>query len=78
MPDEPDEANDDEVDDNKAYALGTDLSEVPDARDTPAADLQRLLNVESANPFLQQRRIEEGFLSRDLPVEGTDSGEDER
>jgi hypothetical protein len=52
------------------HARGADLSLIPKAADVPAADLKKLLGVDSANPFLRALRIERGFLkASDLPRE---------
>lgn len=44
------------------YARGGDLSKVPKATDVPAADLSKILGVDSSNPFLRQLRIQQGLL----------------
>jgi hypothetical protein len=45
------------------YARGCDLSVIPLAADTPPADIDRLLGVETSNPFLRRLRIERGILN---------------
>jgi hypothetical protein len=47
------------------YTRGADLSQVPLSKDLPAIDLDVLLGTESANPYLNERRVEEGLLSED-------------
>jgi hypothetical protein len=44
------------------HARGADLSLIPKAADVPSSNLEELLGVDSANPFLRARRIEHGFL----------------
>jgi hypothetical protein len=50
------------------YSRGGDLSQVPLAAATPPADLERILAVDTSNPFLQQLRIQQGLLkSSEVP-----------
>jgi hypothetical protein len=52
------------------YARGCDLTKVPKSADTPPVDLNKVLNVVSANPFLREIRIQNGHLRlEDVPVE---------
>jgi hypothetical protein len=52
------------------YARGCDLTKVPKSADTPPVDLDKVLNVVSANPFLREIRIQNGHLRlEDVPVE---------
>jgi hypothetical protein len=52
------------------YSRGGDLSKVPKAADTPPANLEQILGVDSSNPFLRRLRIQEGLLrSSDVPPE---------
>ncbi len=52
------------------YARGCDLTKVPKAADTPPADLNKILNVDSANPYLCAIRIQNGHLRlEDVPAE---------
>jgi len=55
---------------SRRYARGGDLSKVPLTANTPPADLAKILNVDSANPFLRQVRIQQGYLrAGDLAAE---------
>lgn len=44
------------------YSRGGDLSNVPLAASTTPADLERILAVDTSNPFLHQLRIQQGLL----------------
>src|SRR5580698_10251158 len=44
------------------YSRGGNLSNVPLAASTAPADLERILEVDTSNPFLQQLRIQQGLL----------------
>jgi hypothetical protein len=44
------------------YSRGGNLSNVPLAASTAPADLERILAVDTSNPFLQQLRIQQGLL----------------
>ena len=51
------------------YARGCDLTKIPTAAATPPADLDKILNVDSSNPYLRAIRIQNGHLSLDrVPV----------
>jgi len=54
----------------RRYARGGDLTKIPKAADTPPADLFKILNVDTSNPYLRAIRIQRGFLRlEDLPLE---------
>jgi len=44
------------------HSRGGNLSNVPLAASTAPADLERILAVDTSNPFLQQLRIQQGLL----------------
>jgi len=46
----------------RLYSRGGNLSNVPLAAATAPADLERILAVDTSNPFLQQLRIQQGLL----------------
>jgi hypothetical protein len=48
----------------RLYSRGGDLSNVPLAASTTPADLERVLAVDTSNPFLQELRIQQGLLER--------------
>lgn len=44
------------------YSRGGNLANVPLAASTAPADLERILAVDTSNPFLQQLRVQQGLL----------------
>jgi hypothetical protein len=60
--DRPEEGIPEPVGPVRIYARGGDLSKVPTAADTPPANLEQILAVDTSNPFLRQLRIEQGLL----------------
>jgi hypothetical protein len=52
------------------YPRGCDLTKVRKAADTPPADLDKILNVDTSNHFLRAIRIQNGHLKiEDVPEE---------
>jgi hypothetical protein len=52
------------------YARGCDLTKIAKSADTPPVDLNKVLNVDSSNPYLRAIRIQNGHLRlEDVPVE---------
>jgi hypothetical protein len=55
---------------SRRYARGCDLTKIPKAADMRPADLNKILNVDSANPYLRAIRIQNGYLRlEDVPPE---------
>lgn len=46
----------------RRYSRGGNLEHVPVASETPPANLEQILALDTSNPFLRQLRIQQGLL----------------